>query len=118
MPSLAIIDDDNDAREALVDLFRHEGFRAFGMATPVQAIRLLGSVKVDLLITDFKMPGMNGLALASAIRSRLPYGETLPIILLSGDPPSALPDSRVIHVAKPPEPAALVALVSQLARGA
>jgi DNA-binding response OmpR family regulator len=116
VPSLAIIDDDHDAREALVDLFRHEGFQAFGVASPAQAIRLLASVKVDLLITDFKMPGMNGIALASAIRSQVPNGEALPIILLSGDPPSVAQDSRMVHVCKPPEPAALVALVSRLAR--
>jgi CheY-like chemotaxis protein len=116
VPSLAIIDDDHDAREALVDLFRHEGFQAFGVASAAQAIRLLGSVKIDILITDFKMPGMNGIALASAIRSRVPNGDALPIILLSGDRPPVPQDSRLIHVSKPPEPAALVALVSRLAR--
>lgn len=47
----------------------------------VEALEALGSNRVDLLITDFRMPRMNGAELTNEAKKRFP---TLPIILWTG----------------------------------
>lgn len=46
-----------------------------------QALCVLKSQKVDVLVTDIMMPGMNGVELASQTKAILPE---LPIILITG----------------------------------
>jgi DNA-binding NarL/FixJ family response regulator len=48
----------------------------------IEAMRLLKSQPVDILITDVQMPGMDGLALLMQVRSD-PYLAGLPLILIS-----------------------------------
>jgi CheY-like chemotaxis protein len=47
-----------------------------------EALRLIASdFEIDLVLADYAMPGMSGLALASAIRATWP---TFPVILVTG----------------------------------
>jgi two-component system, LuxR family, response regulator FixJ len=78
-----VVDDDDGAREALGCLLEAEGFgvRAYSSARGV-----LGETKVpdnSCLVTDYHMPGMNGLELVDELRRR---GNSIPAILLTGDP--------------------------------
>ena len=50
-----------------------------------EALRLVHELHPDILITDFAMPGMDGLELLAALRSD-PSTKDLPVILLTGDP--------------------------------
>jgi two-component system, LuxR family, response regulator FixJ len=77
-----VVDDDDGAREALGCLLEAEGF---GVRTYSSA-RVLGETKVpdnSCLVTDFHMPGMDGLALVDEPCRR---GNSIPAILLTGDP--------------------------------
>lgn len=71
------------------------------------------------LVSDVAMPGMDGLALARRLRSRWP---ALPVLLLSGYAEVTLGEDLegqgIRFLAKPFEPAALVAAVAELARAA
>lgn len=78
-----VVDDDDGAREALGCLLEAEGFgvRAYSSARGV-----LGETKVpdnSCLVTDYHMPGMDGLELVDELRRR---GNSMPAILLTGDP--------------------------------
>lgn len=50
-----------------------------------EALRLVHELHPDILITDYAMPGMDGLELFAALRSD-PGTRSLPVILLTGDP--------------------------------
>ena len=50
-----------------------------------EALRLVHELHPDILITDYAMPGMDGLELLAAVRSD-PSTKDLPVILLTGDP--------------------------------
>jgi two-component system, LuxR family, response regulator FixJ len=78
-----VVDDDDSAREALGCLLEAEGF---GVRTYSSAGGVLSETKVpdnSCLVTDFHMPGMDGLELVDELRRR---GNSIPAILLTGDP--------------------------------
>jgi two-component system, LuxR family, response regulator FixJ len=78
-----VVDDDDGAREALGCLLEAEGF---GVRTYSSARGVLGETKIpdkSCLVTDYHMPGMDGLELVDELRRR---GNSIPAILLTGDP--------------------------------
>jgi FixJ family two-component response regulator len=78
-----VVDDDDGAREALGCLLEAEGF---GVRTYSSAGGVLGETKVPdnrCLVTDYHMPGMDGLELVDELRRR---GNSIPAILVTGDP--------------------------------
>jgi len=77
-----IVDDDPLIREGLITSFQDMGFVAVGAEDGRCALAHLdGDAQIDGLVTDFSMPGMNGLELIHAIHARKPG---LPAILLTG----------------------------------
>jgi len=59
------------------------GYRITAVTSPREALGVLNRRQhdIDLVITDFSMPGMNGLALAQQVKKQLPH---LPVILSTG----------------------------------
>ena len=83
MIKVLLVDDENMALEYLETIIQWEyyGFQLIGVTTdPDQALRLYKKYKPELVITDVKMPGMNGLELVNAIRE---YGGQSHILFLS-----------------------------------
>jgi signal transduction histidine kinase/CheY-like chemotaxis protein len=79
---ILIVDDDPLIREGLISSFQDLGFVALGAEDAYCALAHLDhDAGIDALVTDFSMPGMNGLDLIHAIRARKPG---LPAILLTG----------------------------------
>ncbi len=81
-------------------------------------LRLLAEHHVDAVILDYKMEGMDGLAVATAIRAR--YGQ-LPIVLLSGYPkdiPKELLDLVSATIPKGEDPQVLLDELRRLTGGA
>jgi two-component system, LuxR family, response regulator FixJ len=78
-----LVDDDDGSRSALRFLLEAEGFAVRAYRTP-EGLLNEGKPSPDgCLVTDYNMPGMNGLELVSALRSR---GNLIPAILVTGDP--------------------------------
>jgi signal transduction histidine kinase len=79
---LLLVDDDQLVCETLAAQLEAEGHFVLSASGAVEALALLGTTaRIDLLVTDLAMPGMNGLRLiqeARHLRSRLPA------ILLTG----------------------------------
>lgn len=74
-PSTVFIVDDSDDVRAVVRTFleREPAFTVCGEAgNGPQAIEKARELKPDLVLLDLKLPGMNGLEVASALRSVLP----------------------------------------------
>jgi len=80
--TLLIVDDDPGARERLRGIFENAGYRVVTATEASSALRVLKSVRCDLVALDLEMPGVDGLALCKLLRSQ-PLTGKLPIIALS-----------------------------------
>ncbi len=78
--SILIVDDDDQVRDLLVRYLGAQGYQTVAVATGEEAVAHLDRRDLDLIITDFKMPGMNGLELA---RKALTADPDRPVILMS-----------------------------------
>lgn len=79
-----VVDDEKMVREGLREIFekRYSGWTLAGSASTAQAaLDFLQTHAVDLLITDIKMPGMDGLQLIEQLKKT---NSELEIIILSG----------------------------------
>jgi len=69
---LLIVDDDVTQAETLARVLQLEGYRAKVADGARQALHLLEEGEVDLVLTDLKMPGIDGLQLFRQIEQRWP----------------------------------------------
>src|SRR5262244_3456782 len=67
-----IIDDEANARTALAELLRDEGYAVETAADGFKALPKLDEFAPDLVVTDLKMPGLSGLELMGKVRERDP----------------------------------------------
>ncbi|MGD0403870.1 MAG: response regulator [Candidatus Acidiferrales bacterium] len=81
MATILCIDDEADVLHARRLLLESEGYQVLEAASAAEGLGLLKSSKVDLVVLDYWMPGMNGVAAAREIKKMAP---TLPVIMLSG----------------------------------
>jgi CheY-like chemotaxis protein len=79
---LLLVDDEALVRDVLGEQLENAGFCVRAASGGAQALALLDSgEEVDILVSDFSMPGMDGLAVIRAARQRQPC---LPAVLLTG----------------------------------
>lgn len=91
---ILLVDDEFSGTEVLALILRDEGYEVTAAGDGRRALALLHQARPDLLVTDFMMPGMNGVELARAVRSEPAYAH-LPVLLISGAPaPLALRHGR------------------------
>jgi two-component system response regulator HydG len=67
-----VVDDEVNARTALVELLREEGYSVEAAADGRKALPRLAEFAPDVLVTDLKMPGIDGLELMRRGRQRDP----------------------------------------------
>jgi DNA-binding NtrC family response regulator len=68
--SVLVVDDHLRARQSMADILTCAGHHVTCCASAVQALRELDHTSFDLVITDLKMPGMNGLEFIRALHER------------------------------------------------
>ena len=79
---ILVADDDQMVRDTLVRELQERGYSVLQASDGLSALESLDKgTGVDLLITDYSMPGMNGLVLAKEVRRR---HARLPVLLLTG----------------------------------
>jgi DNA-binding NtrC family response regulator len=66
---ILVVDDEANARSALVELLREEGYSVEGAADGFKALGKLTELAPDLVLTDLKMPGMDGIDLLKKIHA-------------------------------------------------
>ncbi len=76
--TILIVDDDPTLLRLLGMLLRQEGFRVVAADGAERALALLQTERPQLVITDLRMGGMDGLALFEAVRRSFPL---LPVII-------------------------------------
>src|SRR3954451_25494576 len=65
-----VVDDEANARTALAELLRDEGYRVETAADGLKALGKIEQEERDLVLTDLKMLGMDGLELMRKLRGR------------------------------------------------
>ncbi|MBX3269399.1 MAG: sigma-54-dependent Fis family transcriptional regulator [Sandaracinaceae bacterium] len=71
---ILIVDDEANAREALDELLRDEGYETATAADGLEAIAQIHAFEPEVVLTDLKMPRMDGLELLERGRALLPNG--------------------------------------------
>ena len=80
MPSILIVEDEAKMRRLLEINLGEEGFTTHAAADAEEGLRLLNREKIDLVVTDFKLPGMNGLEFLQAIKR---IDASLPVVIMT-----------------------------------
>lgn len=113
--SVLVVEDDAELREALVDTLRAAGLAAIAAADAAEALRLLTTADVALVISDVQMPGLDGHQLLTAIRREWP---DLPVILMTAygtvaQAVSAMRGGATDYIVKPFDAQALIAMTQR-----
>jgi FixJ family two-component response regulator len=90
-PSVAVIDDDDPFRTALVESLCSFGYHVRGFASAEEFIASDLVFSCDCIITDIQMPGMSGLDLKRHLAAR---GCKAPVIMITARPEEGI-EARV-----------------------
>ncbi len=98
-PAILLVDDEKSICSALNRTFRQHKFTVYQANTGAQALTLLEKHKVDVVLSDQKMPGMKGTELLSIVKYRYPKTSRT---ILSGqsdinDLEAAINDAGICH---------------------
>jgi DNA-binding response OmpR family regulator len=83
LETILFVDDDPELRAIVAATLTKPGYAVVTASDAYEAVRILAYNRVSLLITDIKMPGINGFELARQARALRP---NIQIIYLSGYP--------------------------------
>ena len=108
--SVLIVEDDAPLREALIDTLRAAGLTALAAGEANEALRLLASEEIALVISDVQMPGPSGNELLSAIKRLRPH---LPVVLMTAygtvaQAVAAMREGATDYIVKPFDAQALI----------
>ena len=67
-----VVDDEEGVREPVTEMLRRLGFQADGIGNPTEALAAFEEKAYHFLLTDIRMPEMDGLALIRQIKERFP----------------------------------------------
>ncbi len=68
-----VVDDEANAREALAELLEEEGYETATAAEGRRALEMLSTFDPDVILTDLKMPGIDGLELIDRAKPQCPH---------------------------------------------
>jgi CheY-like chemotaxis protein len=81
MKAILFVDDHELLARLSCEILEMQGYRAVSAYSAQDALDKFRSQKFDLLVTDFRMEGMNGLELANQIHASSPE---IPVIIVTG----------------------------------
>lgn len=79
--TVLLVDDEEGIRTVLSLAIADAGYEVLTAGTGAQALALLGKREIPLIVTDIRMPGMDGLELLKRIRKEWPDSE---VIMITG----------------------------------
>ena len=115
---LLVVDDEAKLLRAVAVTLREEGYEVTAARSGAEALVSIQLSVPDLIISDIRMPGMDGYHLARALRSN-PRTELIPVIFLTakGERKDRIQGLRTgidAYLTKPFDPEELLAVVSNL----
>jgi two-component system response regulator FixJ len=92
-PVIYVVDDDPGVLGSLRFLLETDGFEVETFRSGPALLKSIASNEADCFVIDYKMPSINGIDLASQLRSR---DVAAPIILITGYPDDNIPAKAAI----------------------
>lgn len=80
METILIVDDEKNYPMIIGELLEEEGYNSLTASSGMEALDVLNSELIDLVLTDVKMPGMSGIQLLEKIKEINP---DLPVIIMT-----------------------------------
>ncbi|OGV66038.1 MAG: hypothetical protein A2283_08620 [Lentisphaerae bacterium RIFOXYA12_FULL_48_11] len=78
---ILLVEDEPSCRHAVTTLLEREGATVSITENAEEAVKLMKSVEVEAVVTDIKLPGMDGISLLEHIKEA---NENLPVIMMTG----------------------------------
>lgn len=82
--TIVIVDDFKTNTVVMKHALHQKGFEILEADDPREALKYFDGREIDLMVTDFKMPGMTGAELTKAVKSKAQY-KNLPVLILSSE---------------------------------
>ncbi|HTT48994.1 MAG TPA: response regulator [Pseudolabrys sp.] len=76
-----VVDDDPAVRKSIDRVLTDKGYAVITAQDGEEALRKLNEEKYDLVYTDIRMPGMDGLEVAEQVKARKPW---TPVVIITG----------------------------------
>lgn len=113
--SILVVEDNWELREALSDTLEFAGYQVQTTESGEAALQLLAQSRVDMVVSDINMDGMDGHELLQQLRARFPV---MPVILITafgsiGSSVRAMREGAVDYLLKPFKPEQLLATVEK-----
>lgn len=86
-PSVLVVDDDARARELMRIVLSAQGYAVASAADGPTALAWISGQAPDVLLTDFRLPGMDGAALCRHARELAPRARMAIVVLSGADDP-------------------------------
>ena len=112
---ILIVDDDSELREAIVDTLMLTGYVCLEASSGEAALDMLSKNRIDMVISDIQMDGMDGHTLLNTIHEKYPQ---LPVLLMTAyaninGAVRAMRDGAIDYLSKPFAPEVLLNQVSR-----
>jgi CheY-like chemotaxis protein len=114
-----VVDDNDDARHLIASVLDYHGANVHAVAGAVEALTLLQTMRVDVMVSDLSMPGLTGYDLLQKLREQ-PHQRPRPtpaiaLTAFAGQRDEALRAGFAGYIVKPFETETLVREIQRLA---
>lgn len=93
--SVLVVDDEVELAETIADIFAMEGYETFVANNGLVALDVLSQKKIDLIISDAKMPKMSGPDLSKKL---LDEGKKIGFVLVTGYTETSVDDLKSLGI--------------------
>jgi CheY-like chemotaxis protein len=108
---ILVVEDEPASLKVLRYFLSHEGYEVVGAKDGIEALELLAQSRFDLVLSDLKMPRLDGLALA---RNLISNGRITPIFLMTAYDFDSREDILELNIPCLSKPLSLDLLLSQV----
>ena len=102
MHTILIVDDEPNYQIVLSEILKDEGYEVFTANSGLAGLPIVYSTDLDLVLSDMKMPGMDGIAFLEKIKE---YNKTAKKALVTWMPPGYPPPlTKIKRIARQKDP--------------
>ena len=116
MQVILIVEDEEEIGDLIIQLLEQETpYKAFAATNAIQALALVATIKPDLFMLDYQLPGINGLELFDRLHAMQGL-EAVPALMFSANalPQKALQKRHITSLIKPFDLDDLLKMVEKL----